>query len=41
MLRNPRPDQIGMGGRMPPKYAIDEQCEPDVIETIMAHEKNA
>jgi len=23
------------------QFLIDEQCEPDVIETIMAHEKNA
>jgi len=23
------------------QFLIDEQCEPDVIETMMAHEKNA
>ena len=23
------------------QFLIDEQCEPDVIKTVMAHEKNA
>lgn len=23
------------------QFLIDEQCEPDIIETVMAHEKNA